>query len=158
MARARRTQRREGVTNATFAQVPLTPAGTFGRADFDYVVNVHSLYAHPAPMAVLDLAYSALKPGGYGIFVNFSRPLPFWSSVGHLLRRGGVGETRACLPWLISNAVFEAARARAARHYWSPDDFAARLRAVGFTIAEARATFLHGASALVRVAKPLAAA
>ena len=158
VARARRTQQRDGITNATFAQVPLTPAGTFARPIFDYVVNVHSLYAHPAPMAFLGLAHSALKPGGYGIFVNFSRPLPFWSSVGQLLRRGGVRETRACLPWLISNSMFETARAGAAHNYWSPDEFAARLRTVGFTIVEARSTFLHGASALVCAVKPAAAA
>jgi SAM-dependent methyltransferase len=156
VARARRTQERDGVTNATFAQVPLTPAGTFARGEFDYVVNVHSLYAHPAPMALIDLAYSASRPGGHGIFVNFSRPLPFWSSVGRLLRREGVRETRECLPWLFSNAVFEAARTHAVRNYWSPDDFAARLRTAGFTIAQARTTFLQGASALVCAVRPAA--
>jgi SAM-dependent methyltransferase len=88
---ARERGRRLGLTGATFGRAPL------GDAPFDVVINVHALYAHPAWKDVLRLAHDALAPGGHAVFVNFSRPLPLWSSLGAVARRAGPGAAiRSC--------------------------------------------------------------
>jgi SAM-dependent methyltransferase len=148
LERTRRQGRRERLPNASFLQIPLTLDGTFRTGLFDYVVNVHSLYAHPAPEALLRLAHSALKPGGRAIVVNFTRPMPLWSSVGRLLRAARVRETATSLPWLVANALFETARNPLGRHYWSDVELTRQLERAGFIVLDVRRTFIDGVSAL----------
>ena len=56
---------------------------------------------------------------------------------------------RCLFLWLLPHSLFEAARRRIGPHYWDEREFAANVQAAGFTVLEARRTFLNGASVLV---------
>jgi ubiquinone/menaquinone biosynthesis C-methylase UbiE len=147
---AREKRRAKRLANLAFTQGDLATTTTLRDASFDHVVNVHSLYAHADPQAVLTQAWRVLKPGGHAIFVNHTsavRPRATFQIVRG--REGTSAAMRCWLLWLLPHWLFEATRRRIGPHYWSEATFTANLRAAGFTVLETRRTFLDGASVLV---------
>jgi SAM-dependent methyltransferase len=146
---AREKRRAKRLANLAFSQGNLATAAMRDGA-FDQVVNVHTLYSHADPRALLAQAYRVLKPGGHAIFVNHTRPVQALATFRELRAREGLGSALSCLLlWLLPHSLFEASRRRIGPHYWSAETFAANLRATGFTVLEARRTFLNGASLLL---------
>jgi ubiquinone/menaquinone biosynthesis C-methylase UbiE len=151
---AREKRRAKRLANLAFTQGDLAQSKTLRDASFDQVVNVHSLYAHADPQAVLAHAWRVLKPGGQAIFVNHTAPVRPRATFQELRAREGTGAAIRCLMlWLVPHWLFEATRRRIGPHYWSEATFAANLRAAGFTLIETRRTFLNGASLLVQAKK-----
>lgn len=150
---AREKRRAEHLAHLAFQQGDLARTGSAPGAPFDLVVNVHSLYAHPAPERLLEVAHRVLRPGGHAIFVNFSRRIPLWSTFGEVKRNAGLRSALGCLLWVLPNAIFEATRKRVGPHYWMPEEFSARLKAAGFTVMAMRPTFFNGASLLALARK-----
>jgi SAM-dependent methyltransferase len=150
---ARRNVRARGRANLSFTPVSLIPEAP-AREAFDQVVNVHSLYAHPVPTALLEVAHESLKPGGHAIFVNFTRRAPVWSSLLTLTRRDGLRAAFGSLLWLFPNAVFEAARRPAGYNFWQEDEFVEHLEKVGFVVLGLRRTFFENMSLLAWTRKP----
>jgi SAM-dependent methyltransferase len=148
LAREKRRARR--LANLAFTQGDLVGNTAFRDASFDQVVNIHTLYAHADPRALLAEARRILKPGGHAVFVNHTRPVEVRQTFRELAARQGLGAALRCLLlWLLPHSIFEAARKRVGPHYWDEAQFAANLRAAGFTVLETRRTFLNGASLLV---------
>jgi SAM-dependent methyltransferase len=148
LAREKRRARR--LANLAFSQGDLARAPGLRDASFDQIVNVHSLYAHADPQALLAHARRVLKPGGHAIFVNHTGPVQVRRTFAELRGRAGLEAALRCLLlWLLPHGLFDAARRRTGPHYWSEATFTARLRAAGFTVLETRRTFLNGASLLV---------
>jgi SAM-dependent methyltransferase len=151
---AREKRRAKRLANLAFGQGDLASGRTLRDGAFDQIVNVHSLYAHPDPQALLAQAWRVLKPGGHAIFVNHTRPVRPWATFGEMRRRAGLGPALSCLAlWLLPHALFEATRRRIGPHYWNEGTFGAHLRVAGFTVLETRRTFLNGASLLVWATK-----
>jgi SAM-dependent methyltransferase len=147
---AREKRRAKRLANLAFSHGDLATTRGIREASFDQVVNVHSLYAHADPRALIGQAYRALKPGGHAIFVNHTRPVRPWATFAELRAREGWGPALSCLSlWLLPHASFEIARRRIGPHHWDEPTFAANLRAAGFTVLETRRTFLNGASLLL---------
>jgi SAM-dependent methyltransferase len=147
---AREKRRARGLTNLAFSQGDLARLTTLRDASFDQVVNVHSLYAHADPHALLAQARRVLKPGGHAVFVNHTGPVRPRETFQELRAREGPGPALRCLMlWLLPHRLFEAARRRIGPFYWSEATFTANVRAAGFTVLETRRTFLNGASLLV---------
>jgi SAM-dependent methyltransferase len=147
---AREKRRAKRLANLAFSQGDLYTDKTLRDASFDQVVNVHSLYAHPDPRALLTHVQRVLKPGGHAVFVNHTRRANIGRTFSELRRREGIGAALRCLfLWLLPHSLFEAARRRIGPHYWDEREFAANVEAAGFTVLEARRTFLNGASVLV---------
>jgi SAM-dependent methyltransferase len=146
---AREKRRAQHLANVAFRQGDLARGNTFKSGAFDVVVNIHSLYLHPAPEKLLREACRVLKPGGYAVFVNRTRQVSDWSTVRELRDRDGAAAAMRSLLWVVPNSIFEAARKRTGEpHYWNDDTFTAALAAAGFTVLEMRRTFLHGSSLL----------
>jgi SAM-dependent methyltransferase len=151
---AREKRRAKRLANLAFSQGELPTSTTLRDASFDHVVNVHSLYAHPDPQAVLAHAWRVLKPGGHAIFVNHTGAFCPRATFQQVRAREGTRAAFRCLMlWLLPHWLFEATRRRIGPHYWSEATFAENLRAAGFTVLETRRTFLEGASLLVRAKK-----
>lgn len=147
---AREKRRAKRLANLAFSQGDLYTNKTLRDASFDQVVNVHSLYAHPDPRALLAHVQRVLKPGGHAVFVNHTRRANICRTFSELRRREGIGAALRCFfLWLLPHSLFEAARRRIGPHYWDEREFAANVEAAGFTVLEARRTFLNGASVLV---------
>ena len=148
LAREKRRARRRA--NLAFSQGDLAKVPNLRDASFDQIVNVHSLYAHADPLALLAHARRVLKPGGHAIFVNHTGPVQARRTFRELRARAGLGAALRCLLlWLAPHRLFEATRRRTGPHYWSEETFTARLQAAGFVVLETRRTFLNGASLLV---------
>jgi SAM-dependent methyltransferase len=145
LAREKRRARR--LPNVAFRRLDLA-AGLAGAETYDQVVNVHSLYAHHAPDALLQQAFRVLKPGGHGVFVNFQRRVPLLATFHDIRRRHGVPAAIRSLQWVLPNALFELTRRRVGPHYWDEGEFAGRLQAAGFTVLDMTPTFFDGASLL----------
>ncbi|OLC12049.1 MAG: hypothetical protein AUH29_17605 [Candidatus Rokubacteria bacterium 13_1_40CM_69_27] len=145
---AREKRRAHRLGNLAFWHADLAEGKTLREGVFDAIVDVHSLYAHPAPHQKLGEAFRVLKSGGHAIFVNHTRRVGLCSTFAETRRREGWAAALGCLRWVVPNAVFEAARKPVGPHYWSEDQFASALRKAGFTVLEMRRTFLHGASLL----------
>ena len=125
------------------------------RADeFDQLVNVHFLYAHADPRAVLREAFRILRPGGTAIFVNLTRRVHTWASLRSIRERFGLAVAVRSMLWVIPNALFESLRRPTGPHYWDERQFAAELAAVGFTLDALRRTFFDSASLLALARKP----
>jgi ubiquinone/menaquinone biosynthesis C-methylase UbiE len=151
---AREKRRAKRLANLSFTQGDLSKTKSLRDASFDQVVNVHSLYAHADPQAVLAQSWRVLKPGGQAIFVNHTGPVRPLATFRDLRAREGTAAAVRCLfLWLIPHRLFEATRRRIGPHYWSEATFGANLRAAGFTVLETRRTFLNGASLLVQAKK-----
>jgi SAM-dependent methyltransferase len=147
---AREKRRAKRLANLAFSQGDLFTTKTLREASFDQVVNVHSLYAHPDPRALLTEVQRVLKPGGHAVLVNHTRRADIRRTFGELRAREGMGAALRCLfLWLLPHSVFEAARRRIGPHYWNEQEFTANVRAAGLTVLESRRTFLNGASVLV---------
>ncbi|HEY2995905.1 MAG TPA: class I SAM-dependent methyltransferase [Methylomirabilota bacterium] len=147
---AREKRRAKRLANLAFSQGDLFTNKTIRDGSFDQVVNVHSLYTHPDPRALLAHVHRVLKPGGHVVFVNHTRRADVWATFSELRAREGVGAALRCLAlWLVPHSLFEAARRRIGPHYWGEAEFAANLRAAGFTVLESRRTFLNGSSLLL---------
>ena len=147
---AREKRRAKRLANLAFSQGDLFTNKTIRDGSFDQVVNVHSLYTHAEPRALLRQVHRVLKPGGHAVFVNHTRPVNVRATFRDVRAREGMGAALRCLTlWLVPHSLFEAARRRIGPHYWSEDEFAANLRAAGFTVLESRRTFLSGASLLL---------
>ena len=154
---AREKRRAKRLANLAFSQGDLATTRTFRDASFDQVVNVHSLYAHADPDALLAESHRILKPGGHAVFVNHTRRADVRRTFAELRAREGAGAALRCLfLWLLPNTLFESARRRIGPHYWDETTFAEHVRAAGFTVLEARRTFLNGASVLVWARKATA--
>jgi SAM-dependent methyltransferase len=152
LAREKRRARR--LPNVSFKHADLVVADPRWRGAFDHVLNVHSLYAHPAPQQLLRGAWEVLKPGGHGLFVNFARRAPLVPTFLAARRREGWRGALHSLRWVLPNAVFEATRRRLGPpNYWQRDEFEAHLSAAGFTVLDMRRTFFDGVSLLARVQK-----
>jgi ubiquinone/menaquinone biosynthesis C-methylase UbiE len=145
---AREKRRARHLTNLAFRQAELLGNGQFQDGTFDQVVNIHSLYLHPAPHQLLREASRVLKPGGTAVIVNRTRQIGQWSTVRELHEREGMGAAARSLLWVVPNAIFEATRQRVGPHYWDEETFEAGLRGAGFTVLEMRRTFLNGSSLL----------
>jgi SAM-dependent methyltransferase len=151
---AREKRRGKRLANLAFTQGDLATTKTLRDASFDQVVNVHSLYAHQDPQAVLGHAWRVLKPGGQAIFVNHTGAVRPRATFRQVREREGTGAAGRCLLlWLLPHLLFEAARRRIGPHYWDEETFSANLRAAGFSVLETRRTFLNGASLLMRARK-----
>lgn len=145
---AREKRRAKHLPNLAFRHADLAAGNTFRDAVFDHVVNIHSLYVHPAPDRLLDEIHRILKPGGSAILVNFTRRVWVWSTFRAVTTREGLGAALGCLLWVLPNSIFEATRKQIGPHYWQEDEFAERLRTAGFTVLAMRRTFLDRASLL----------
>lgn len=145
---AREKRRAQHLSNLAFRHADLTRGDTFREGAFDQVVNIHSLYVHPAPHELLREVNRVLKPGGHAVFVNFTRRVWLWSTFREVRARDGLGAALQCLLWVLPNAIFEVTRKRVGPHYWQEEEFATHLREAGFTVLEMRRTFLGGASLL----------
>src|SRR5262249_43189670 len=108
---------------------------------------------HPDPQGILKVAYRLLKPGGHGVFVNFTRRIRLWPTVRDVYSRDGSPAALRSLLWVLPNSIFEVTRKRIGPHYWQEDEFAGYLRTAGFTVLEIRRTFFHQASVLAWVRK-----
>lgn len=145
---AREKRRAKHLTNLAFQQVDLAAGNAFNEGRFDRIVNIHSLYVHPAPQRLLKEAYRVLKPGGYAVFVNFTRRVWLRPTFLQIKEREGLGAAVRCLLWVLPNSIFELTRKRIGPHYWNEAEFSAHLREAGFTVLELRRTFFDGASLL----------
>ncbi len=150
---AREKRRAQHLANLAFRHADLARGDTFREGGFDQVVNIHSLYVHPAPVQLLREVHRVLKPGGHAVFVNFTRRVWLWSSFRDVRGRDGLGAALRCLLWVLPNAVFEVTRKRIGPHYWQEEEFTRHLREAGFTVLELRRTFFGGASLLAWVRK-----
>jgi 2-polyprenyl-3-methyl-5-hydroxy-6-metoxy-1,4-benzoquinol methylase len=121
---------------------PVPGAGTY-----DVVVSMHTLYWHPRPAAFLEGCRRALRAGGHGIFLTYSRPAHVGPTFRELRRRHGLAAALGALRWLVPTAVFECFRDYEP-HYMSPAEFHAALRDAGFEVLEARRSFLADISLL----------
>jgi ubiquinone/menaquinone biosynthesis C-methylase UbiE len=146
---AREKRRAKRLANLAFRHGDLADGAGIREASFDEVVSIHSLYVHPQPETLLKEAYRILKPGGHAIFVNHTRQVAQWSTFNEIKGRDGIKPALSSLLWLVPNSIFEAARRRIGPHYWDETQFATNLRAAGFTVLQARRTFINGASLLM---------
>lgn len=146
---AREKRRAEHLPNLAFRHADLAQGDTFREGAFDQTVNIHSLYAHPAPDQLLKEAHRVLKPGGHAVFVNFTRRVWLRATFREVRAREGLRAALRCLVWVGPNAIFEMTRKRTGPHYWHEDEFASHLREAGFTVLEMRRTFFNESSLLV---------
>src|SRR5207247_9108916 len=137
------------LSNVAFRHADLARGNTFRQGAFDQAVNIHSLDGHPAAGALLREAFRVLKPGGHAVFVNHTRQVGQWSTLGEIWKREGLAAALRGLLWVLPNSIFEAARMPIGPHYWNEEAFAARLRTAGFSVVGMRRTLLDGASLLV---------
>ena len=146
---AKEKRRAKHLSNLAFRHADLAQGSTFREGAFDQVVNIHSLYVHPAPDRLLKEAYRALKPGGHAVFVNHTRQVGQWSTLREIRQREGAGAALRALLWVLPNSIFEAARKPVGPHYWNEEAFSTHLHRAGFIVLDMRRTFLNGASLLV---------
>lgn len=152
---AQEKRRSQHLPNLAFRYVNVAHTPAFPAAHFDQVLNVHFLYAHPDPDAILREAARLLMPGGHGVFVNLTRRVWVCPTFRRLRQEVGWRTALNSLVWTLPNALFESLRSRdTGPHYWSEAQFAERLGAAGFEVLELRRTFLEGASLLAWVRKP----
>jgi ubiquinone/menaquinone biosynthesis C-methylase UbiE len=147
LAREKRQAKR--LANLSFQHADVADGSSFKDGHFDQLVNIHSLYVHPAPDQKLKEAYRVLKPGGHAVFVNHTRRVELRPTFQQLRAREGVGAAARSLLWVVPNSVFEAARKQVGPTYWEEAEFTSHLQAAGFTVLETRRTFLNRASVLV---------
>jgi SAM-dependent methyltransferase len=150
---AREKRRATRLPNLAFRHADITRSEVFREQTFDQILNVHSLYVHPDPLAVLRIAHRLLKPGGHAVFVNFTRRIWLWPTFRGVKRREGWQAALRCLVWVLPNSIFEVTRKRVGPHYWQEKEFAEHLQEAGFTVLEIRRTFFDDASLLSWVRK-----
>ena len=136
----------------TFHHLDLARDPVPGAGTFDVLVSMHALYWHPDPQGLLAGCYRALKPGGHGIFLTYSRPARVVRTFREVRAREGLGRAMRALRWLVPTTLFEMLR-QYEPHYLSRQDFHGTLASAGFEILESRETFLAGISLLAWVRK-----
>jgi ubiquinone/menaquinone biosynthesis C-methylase UbiE len=151
LAREKRQAKR--LAQLTFQHGDITSRNDLRDESFDQIVNVHSLYVHPAPERKLKEAFRVLKAGGHAVFVNHSRRVALGPTFADLRVREGLGAATRSLVWVLPNAIFESARNKVGPTYWEEADFRAHVEAAGFRVLEVRRTFLCAASILVWATK-----
>lgn len=152
---AREKRRAQHLAHVAFRHADVATGNTFKACSFDLIVNIHSLYLHPAPQRLLREAHRVLKPGGHAVFVNRMRQVSHWSTVRDLREREGLGAALASLLWIVPNSIFEAVRTRTGPHYWAEGEFSGSLRDAGFTVLALRRTFFNGSSLLALARKDI---
>lgn len=153
---AREKRRAKHLANLAFQHADLANQQVFKESSFDHVVNIHSLYTHPAPDLKLREACRLLKPGGHAVFVNHTRRIELLPTFRTVRQREGVRTAvRSLVLWVGPNAIFETIRKQVGPTYWEEDEFAAHVGAAGFTVLEVRRTFLNEASLLVWARKDI---
>jgi ubiquinone/menaquinone biosynthesis C-methylase UbiE len=150
---AREKRRARHLANLSFRQADLARGNVFRDESFDRVVNIHSLYVQSDARRLLAETFRVLKPGGQGVFVNFTRRVHLVEAFRDVRRRQGWGEAFTSLLWVLPNAVFESMRRRTGPHYWGEPELRAHLEEAGFRVREVRRTFFSGVSLLARVEK-----
>lgn len=150
---AREKRRATRFANLSFQEADLVHCHPFEPCAFDHLINIHSLYVHPAPDRLLAEAFRLLKPGGHAVFVNFARRVPLVATARNIHRRAGLGAALRCLLWVLPNSVFEATRRRIGPYYWSAGEFAGHVEGAGFRVLAVRPTFFDDASVLVWATK-----
>jgi 2-polyprenyl-3-methyl-5-hydroxy-6-metoxy-1,4-benzoquinol methylase len=153
---AQEKRRAQRLSNLAFKHGDIVKDAPFRPEQFDQVINVHFLYAHADPAAVLRAAYRVLKPGGHAVFVNLTRRVPVWATVRDVSRRDGIVPALKTLVWVLPNSIFETVRRPTGPHYWDEQRMTEHLRQAGFELIDLRRTFLDGASLLASVRKPKA--
>jgi SAM-dependent methyltransferase len=151
---AQEKRRAHRLSNLAFKHGDIVRDAPFRPEQFDHVINVHFLYAHPQPAAVLRAAYGVLKPGGHAVFVNLTRRVPVWATVREVSRRDGIAAAIRTLVWVLPNSIFETVRRPTGPHYWDEERMTAHLCQAGFELVALRRTFFDGASLLASVRKP----
>ena len=151
---AQEKRRAQRLANLAFKHGDLVRGEKFAPEQFDQVINVHFLYAHPEPAAVLRAAYRLLKPGGHAVFVNLTRRVPVWATLRDVSAREGFVPALKTLLWVLPNTIFETVRRNTGPHYWDEPRMRDQLRAVGFEVIALRRTFFDNASILATVRKP----
>jgi SAM-dependent methyltransferase len=124
------------------ARDALPEAGTY-----DALVSMHTLYWHPDPPAVLEACRRALKPGGHGVFLTYTRPARVGRTFQRIREQKGTVAALRALRWLVPTAAFETFR-QYDPQYLSRDEFGRALGRAGFEVLELRETFLAGLSLL----------
>ena len=150
---AREKRRARHLANLSFRQADLARGNVFRDESFDRVVNIHSLYVQSDARRLLAEAFRVLKPGGQGVFVNFTRRVHLVDAFRDVRHREGWRAALTSLLWVLPNAVFESMRRRTGPHYWGESDFRAHLEEAGFRVRELRKTFFSGVSLLAWVEK-----
>jgi SAM-dependent methyltransferase len=140
-------RRRRHLSRLSFHRVDLATDALPGAGTFDALVSLHTLYWHPDPTAFLAACRRALRPGGHGIFLTYSRPAHVGPTFRRLWANDGPAAAVRSLRWLVPTAMFEALRHHRPR-YQDREAFHRTLTDAGFEILEARQTFLSGISLL----------
>jgi SAM-dependent methyltransferase len=153
---AQEKRRAQRLSKLAFKHGDIVSDAPFRPEEFDQVINVHFLYAHPQPAAVLRAAYRVLKPGGHAVFINLTRRVPVWPTVREVSRHDGIMSALKTLVWVLPNSIFETVRRPAGPHYWDEQRMTDHLRQAGFEIITLRRTFFDDASLLASVRKPKA--
>lgn len=154
---AREKRRSQRLANLAFKHGDLVRDQPFSPEQFDQLINVHFLYAHPDPVAVLRAAYRVLKPGGHAVFVNFTRRVPVWSTLRDVSARDGIVAALKTLLWVLPNTIFETVRRHTGPHYWDEQRMTRQLCEAGFEVVALRRTFFDDASLLASVRRPATA-
>jgi SAM-dependent methyltransferase len=146
-----RTARERGAlltgARADFQHVDVATQPVPGAGTYDVVVSMHTLYWHPKPAALLQSCRRALRPGGHGVFLTYSRPARVGRTFRELRQRHGLAAAVGALRWLVPTALFECFRDYEP-HYMSQEEFHDALRHAGFEVLEARRSFLAEISLL----------
>ena len=151
---ARQRGRSQTALPVTFQQLDLARDPLPGAGTFDALVSMHTLYWHPDPQGLLEGCRRALKPGGHGIFLTYSRPARVFPTFREIRVREGLGPAVRALRWLVPTAGFEMLR-QYEPHYLSREEFHRALTGAGFEVLESRETFLAGISLLAWVRNSL---
>ncbi len=151
---ARRRGRSQPVLPVTFQHLDLAHDPLPGAGTFDALVSMHTLYWHPNPEGLLEGCRRALKPGGHGVFLTYSRPAGVVPTFREIRAREGLLAAVRALRWLVPTAVFGMLR-QYEPHYLSREEFHRALTGAGFEVLESRETFLAGISLLAWVRKSL---
>jgi 2-polyprenyl-3-methyl-5-hydroxy-6-metoxy-1,4-benzoquinol methylase len=152
---AQEKRRSQRLANLAFKHGDLVRSEPFAPEQFDQVINVHFLYAHPDPGAVLRSAYRVLKPGGHAVFVNLTRRVPVLATLREVSAREGFVAALKTLVWVLPNTIFETVRRQTGPHYWNEQQMKDQLRAAGFEVDTLRRTFFDDASILASVRRPM---
>jgi SAM-dependent methyltransferase len=150
LVRIARDRQGSAATTVEFEHADVAVDPVPGAGTYDVLISMHTLYWHPNPPALLAGCRRALKPGGHGIFLTYSRPARVVSTFREIRERQGVGAAARALRWLVPTALFESFRDYEP-HYMSQEEFHQALTSAGFEVLEARRTFLAGISLLAWV-------
>jgi SAM-dependent methyltransferase len=140
-------ERMRAIPNVSFHHVDVARGPVPASGTYDVLVSMHTLYWHPAHTALLEACRRALRPGGHALFLTYGRPAHVGRTFREIRALDGTRAALHALRWLVPTALFETFR-ECDHRYLSRDEFHGALVAAGFTVLEARETFLAGISRL----------